>query len=193
MPDDTRERATRADARRNRDAILESASRLLVADPRANMAQVAAAAGVGRVTLYAHFASRAELVGATFERALALAEAELARLDLEVDAWTALERLVDSSWRIVDASRGVLAAAELELGPEAVRAMHDQPMRRVRALLARGRQAEVMRADQPLDWQVACFLSILHAAAAEVDAGRLDEAAAGGLIRSTIRSLLRVG
>jgi len=48
-----------------------------------------------------------------------------------------------------------------------------------------------MRTDQPIEWQIACFVAIVHGAATEVESGRLDEAEAGGLVLSTLRSVLR--
>ncbi len=52
----------RADARANRDRILESARDALAADPAASLNSIAKAAGVGAGTLYRHFPSREALV-----------------------------------------------------------------------------------------------------------------------------------
>src|SRR3954447_26955252 len=60
-------RTTRIDARRSRERILAAAGPLLEADPRATMAEVAAAAKLGRSTLHRHFATRVDLVGALEE------------------------------------------------------------------------------------------------------------------------------
>jgi serine phosphatase RsbU (regulator of sigma subunit) len=51
----------RSDARRNRERILEAASRLFEQSPTATLADVAVAAGVSRSTLYRHFSGRGEL------------------------------------------------------------------------------------------------------------------------------------
>ena len=57
-------RERRADARRNIAAILDAALLCLARDPDASIADIAQAAGVGRVTLYGHFKSRADLIDA---------------------------------------------------------------------------------------------------------------------------------
>jgi serine phosphatase RsbU (regulator of sigma subunit) len=60
--------AARSDARENRERILEAASRLLAQSPTATLADVAAAAGISRSTLYRHFPGREGLIAALRER-----------------------------------------------------------------------------------------------------------------------------
>jgi TetR/AcrR family transcriptional repressor of mexCD-oprJ operon len=165
-------RATRADARRNVEAILDAALRCLATDPLTSVNDIAKAAGVGRVTLYG--------------RAIEQADEVLDAIDLTGDPRAALARLIASSWQIVDRSRTLLLAAERELPAERIRAHHDQPMRRVRALLQRGRRDGAFRADLPTDWLVATFYGILHGAAAEITAGRLDPDGAAEVITATL-------
>lgn len=178
--------ARRADARRNIAAILEAALDCLARDPQASIADIAAAAGLGRITLYGHFSSRLELLDATFAYALEQADRVLAAVDLSGDPRAALTRLIASSWQIIDRYRGALTAAGGELPPERVRAHHGQPMSRVEALLERGQQAGVFRTDLPLDWLVALFYTVMHGAATEITAGRLPASDAARVITATL-------
>jgi len=180
-------RAPRADARRNVEAILRAGETCLSRDPESSVAAIAAEAGVGRVTLYGHFPSRADLVGAVFAEVVRSSNEVLEAVDTSGDPEPALRRLVASSWRIVHRYRSILAAAERELSPEQVRTTHDTHLLRLTDLLERGRQTGDFRADVPTSWLAATCMSLMHAAAAEVNAGRLtDEVAAYAVIETVV-------
>lgn len=174
--------ARRADAVRNVERILAAAITCLSERPNATMADIATEAGLGRVTLYGHFASRPALIDAVVARVIERGEKTLAAVDLDGDPREALTRLVSSSWQLVDQSRSVIAAAQGELSPERIRQLHDAPAARVEALIERGRGTGAFRTDMPTSWQVAVLHQILHGAAAEIAAGRLDPAEAPDLI-----------
>ena len=190
MPEVQKERTKRADAVRNKDAIIDAALTRLSDNPGASMAEIARVAGVGRVTLYGHFADRKDLVGAVFERAMDRAEAELVAVDIEQDTWNSLQEIVQSSWRVLHQFNALLAAAEPYLSADQIRAHHDKPLARVISVLEKGRSEGIFRTDHSLTWQAACFYAILHSAAAEIRAERLDEVAAAKILPSTIRALL---
>jgi TetR/AcrR family transcriptional repressor of mexCD-oprJ operon len=190
MANAARERAVRSDSTRNREAILQAAAECLSADPNASLADIARAAGIARITLYGHFSSRDELVTELVRTSMARVEAELASVDLGGDAWQALESWVASSWRLVN-SLGVLrGVAEQALPAEVMHRSHEDPRTRVEHLLARGRADGSFRDDCSIAWQTACFFSLLHGAAAEVRAGRIDEAEAHESLFPTLRALL---
>ena len=186
----TTTRPTRSDALRNRDAILDAALECLAVDPNASMADIAKAAGVGRVTVYGHFSSREQLLESVLVRTIDRSEAELAELDLEGDPLAALDRLVRRSWRIVDTFHRLLGAAEESLSNDRIIAHHAEPMARVRALIERGQREGVMRRDLGAEWLTSCFTALLHAAAGELRAGRLAEADADQVVAATVVSLL---
>jgi TetR/AcrR family transcriptional regulator, mexCD-oprJ operon repressor len=181
----------RADAERNIAAILDAGLVCFSRNPDASVTEVARAAGVGRVTLYGHFPSRQALVDAVLAHAIGQAHAVLDAEAVDHGAATdALSRLIRSSWRVVDHHRSLLAAAQRELPSARIRRHHDQAMARVERLIARGQDEGEFRTDLPRPWLVATFYSLMHAAAEEVDAGRLDPAQAGGVLATTILAAL---
>ena len=62
-------RPRRRDAGENLDALLDAAARVLADDPAATITEIAAAAGLGRVTAWRHLGSREELLALLHDRA----------------------------------------------------------------------------------------------------------------------------
>lgn len=185
-----RQRAVRSDSIRNRGAILDAAGQLLSADPHASLTDIAKAAGVGRVTLYSHFSSRDELLGALLHHSMARIERTLSGVDLDGDPWQALDALVAASWQLL-AELATLRGIVGQALPVELHAGHDQPRDRVAHLFDRGRREGAFRADQPLGWQVACYFSLLHGAASEVQAGQVTQSEVEANLGETVRALLR--
>jgi AcrR family transcriptional regulator len=185
------DRRRRVDAERNIVAILDAGLACFSRSADASVAEVARAAGVGRVTLYGHFPSRQALTDAVLAHAIGKANTALDAVAIDHGpAPEALFRLVGSSWRIVDQHRTLLAAAQAHLPPERIRHHHDQAMARVERLIARGQAEGEFRTDLPRSWLVATFYSLMHTAAEEVDAGRLDPDQAAGVLTATIVAAL---
>src|SRR3954471_11713870 len=89
------ERSLRADARRNREAVLDAAGELFAQRGDAvQMDEIAERAGLGVGTLYRHFADKqallAAIIGRRFEAMTALARAA----DETEDPWSAFETLL---------------------------------------------------------------------------------------------------
>lgn len=179
-------RTRRADARRNAAAILDAATDCLARDPEMTIADIAAAAGVGRITLYGHFKTRAELVDAVLSRTIEHADAILGATDTAGDPPEALARLVASSWQIVHQFRNILIAAHRELSAERIRGVHDPILRRVRDLIERGQAAAAFRRDLPGQWLTTTTFSLMHAAAEDAAAGRVQADDAARLITATL-------
>ena len=180
----------RADARKNIAAILDAATDCLARDPEVSVGEIAKAAGLGRVTLYAHFESRAALVAAVANRAIEQTNAQLAALDLSGDATTALSRLLEATWHLSRRFGAVVVAAEQALPREQIDAAHGQLVRRTERVVRRGRRAGAFRTDMPLSWQVMTIQSVLHGALSAVHADQLKESDAPALFRRTVLAVL---
>lgn len=181
---DTRDQ--RADARRNVEAILAAAQHCLSQDPQATIAHIARAAGVGRVTLYGHFKTRAELVDAVFARVSAQSSEILNSVDTTGDAAAALVRLSETTWEIVHGFNTIRLAAMGELPEERIREHHDAHLRRLDALIARGQRSGAFRRDVPRHWLVGTCYRVMHGAADDCAAGRLKHEDAGRLVAATL-------
>ena len=181
----------RAVAERNVEAILDAAEALLERHAEATIAGVAAEAGVSRVTVYAHFPTREELLEAVVERAVrhasvALDSAEPSR----GPAVDALDRVIAAGWSELDRHSTIADAAAKQLSPTALTRAHRAGRQRIRELIERGRDDGSFRTDVPTDWLVATFFALMHACGEEVRAGRLKRRAAPDALRRTIRDAL---
>ena len=114
---------------------------------------IAAAAGVGRVTLYGHFPSREALIMALLHHTMAEVEQAMSAVDLSAEPQVALDNLVRSSWQVLSGLTALLGAVEQSLPRDAVRIAHAAPLARVHDVFARGRASGAFRDDQSLAWQ----------------------------------------
>lgn len=185
-----RERPTRADATRNREAIIDASLTTLNVSPRASMGEIAAAAGVSRSTLYSHFASRQTLVVTTLNRMLSHANAQFAALDPTLSPENAVAALVGTSWKLLGQFHGVSAAAVGHVSPQELRRLHDEPADHIRRLLARGRDDGSFRIDQDLSWQVECVYAISRAGAALLKTARSAQVDPSAEVVTSLRAVL---
>lgn len=168
--------ARRADARQNAEKIVRAAVTCLGRNAEASMNDIAREAGVGRVTLYGHFPSREALVEAALIRLLADGDEVLAAVDLGGDPRDGLRALMESGWLLIAQAASVLRAAQEALPSGRVQELHAKPEQRVHDLICRGQTEGVFRADFPADLLASVLHHILHGAAEDVAAGRLDPA-----------------
>jgi TetR/AcrR family transcriptional regulator, mexCD-oprJ operon repressor len=165
----------RAIAERNVTAILDAVEDLLERRAPASISAVAAQAGVSRVTVYAHFPTWEKLLEAAVERAVrqTMAALQAARPD-QGPPVQALERMLAAAWRHL-ARYGAMAQAVAEqLSPEAVTRTHQAAHQTIGALLQRGQADGSFRTDVPAGWLITACITLIHACAEEVRAGRID-------------------
>ncbi|HEX3611489.1 MAG TPA: TetR family transcriptional regulator [Sporichthyaceae bacterium] len=144
------DRPLRADARRNRDALLAAAAQAFAAEgPEATLEAIAAAAGVGIGTLYRHFPTREALVEAAYRNELARlcdsAEELLATLPAAQAVREWMERFVDyavTKRGMSDALRALIAA-----GGNPFAQSRDLMLKALQTLLDAGTAAGTVRPD----------------------------------------------
>jgi TetR/AcrR family transcriptional repressor of mexCD-oprJ operon len=175
---------------RNREAILAAGLDVLARRPDAGLAEVARVSGLTRTTVYAHFATREDLV----EEALRRAVAETARAIDESDpgsgpAAEALQRVVAASWRQVARHAGLVDTVSRVLGARAAD-LHAPVRDRLQTLLQRGRSEGSFRADVPESWLLTAYFALVHAAGREVAAGAMQPAEAEQALSRTLLAAL---
>jgi AcrR family transcriptional regulator len=149
------ERPLRADARRNRERLLEAARAVLAEDGvECQVPEIARRAGVGVGTLYRHFPTKESLIAAVAQDHFARM-AGLAREALAADgpAWERFEALMRESGRRFAADRGVAEILSGDPGRMHRLALHEKGDLHalVGELMAEAKDEGSMRADAQAD------------------------------------------
>lgn len=184
----------RSDARRRRLSILDAAISLLNAPTDPSLEAIAAAAGVTRQTVYAHFPSRDVLLAAALDRVTGEAMAELDAVDLDAGSATdALLRLLDASARVAARHRLLFQrTTAVPVTPQEDLERHQPVTARLVRVIARGQRDGEFDDRLPADWLAALTVRIGHAAGDEADAGRMSRARAAAVLRISLLRLLGV-
>jgi AcrR family transcriptional regulator len=180
----------RADAERSVAAILDAAVEALASDPDASVSAIAKRAGLVRATVYVHFPTREDLIGAITERAIAEATDALkaARPD-EGDPEAALERVLVTSWQSLGRYHA-LVHINTRLGHEHLRRLHEPVFHLITPLLIRGQQTGAFNPELPIAWMLTVLLELIHAASLSVTSGTLpSDKAQRALVDSTLGAL----
>ena len=145
----------RADARRNRDLLLEKAAEAFEQrGVEAPLDEIARQAGVGIGTLYRHYPTRDALVKAVYRREVETLCERVDELRAEHDAVTALSIWMRSFAVYVARKRGMATALKAMIGAdsELFRESHQRIEAAITALVRAAADAGAIRSDvEPMD------------------------------------------
>jgi AcrR family transcriptional regulator len=140
----------RADARRNREALLAAATAVFGEQSlQASLDEIARRAGVGNATLYRHFPTRAHLVRAVFAGRLRVYR-DAARAALEDDdPWQGFADFVRTVCALQASDRGLAELVTIIGGEpgDALDAVRVSTLADFRRLIARAQRAAALRED----------------------------------------------
>jgi TetR/AcrR family transcriptional repressor of mexCD-oprJ operon len=161
----------RSDATRNREAILSAGFEVLSRKPDAGLTEVARLSGLTRTTVYAHFASREELLAELLRRAVEHATRAIdASNPAQGPAEVALQRVLAASWQQVAHHAQLTEAIGHILGERAAE-LHAPVELRLSELVSRGRREGAFRDDVPVPWLLTVYFALVHAAGRQVANG----------------------
>jgi len=185
-----RRRRRRSDAERSAAAVLDAAVRVLGRHPDAKVDEVAAAAGVTRQTVYAHYPSRPQLVAAVLDRITA--ESLAALDDLDEPGRTATEALLgwlDVTWRLFDRYPLLRHPSVTAVEPAESDRQHAPIAERLDRLIRRGQATGEFDPTLSPAWLLPATIALGHAAGGEVAAGRITTTQAVEALRHSILRL----
>jgi AcrR family transcriptional regulator len=166
------QRRRRADAERSVARILEAALDALASDPEASMAEIARRAGVVRATVYVHFPTRESLLDAVTHRAISEVTQVIEAAEPEHgEPADALRRVLTAAWRTLGRFHA-LVSINTRLPQAELHHRHHSVLATLEPLIQRGRRDGTFRSDVSAAWHLSMIMALVHAASAEVQAGR---------------------
>lgn len=171
----------RADASRNHQAVIAAGFEVLSRHPDASMQDIAAASGLGRTTVYRHFASREALITALFEEIFTDATRTVVEILAETHAPTEVFPRLARELLALGDRYGFLEAHRV-LGEQVRRQPREEPLLAwLDAQIAAGTVKPLGAA-----WIQAAFGGLIGAAFEEIHAGHETRATATDKLSATL-------
>jgi len=150
------------------------------------MAEIARRAGVVRATVYVHFPTRESLLAAVTHRAISEVTELIEAAEPERgDPAEALRRVVAAAWRGLGRFHA-LVAINARLPPAELHRRHESVLASLEPLIERGQRDGTFRADVSAAWHLSMVLALVHAASAELQAGRVPAAEVESAVVETV-------
>jgi AcrR family transcriptional regulator len=182
-----RTRRRRADAERSVERILAAAVDALAEDPDASMSAIARRAGVVRATVYVHYPAREDLLAAVADHAIREVTAVIDDAEPERgEPADALRRVIAAAWRTLGRYHALVEITTSTHSADQLHDRHAPVLGRLLPLIERGQAAGAFRADVPPSWHLGMLLALIHAASAELTAGRIPADRAEEAVAETV-------
>ena len=171
---------------RSRESLLDAALALLSENPAASLSDVAERAGVGRATLYRHFASREDLVRALARECLRRTDEDLAPVaEQGLTGRAALEAVIRRIMPLARQFHFLLSLWNVAEEDEQVREMYERQLDQLSALVDETKAEGAIDPSVSTAWVVASFDAQLAAAWWMIGRGLFTtEQAADAVIRA---------
>jgi len=169
--------------------VLEAGLALLGQDPTLSMQEVAEASGLGRTTIYRHFADREELLDAVLGQSIERTTRRVAAVPIE--GRDPAEVIRDLAAIVLDDcfAYGPLIANRSSTS-RAIQASRDPSRSLIRRFIEDAAERGDVRRDLPPRWLHITFQAICLQALDEVRAGRLSEPDAHVLVGESLVDIL---
>lgn len=170
------------------ESILDTASRVLAASPRASLADVAAAAGISRTTLFSRYATRDALLEGLAIDALERIDDVCSEAGVDDETRDPLLALAELTRLLIPiGSRLCFLLRERSLDENTtINARWEALGVRLEGMIRRGQERGTIRADLSTRWIDAAWWNLMVAAWEMIEAGRLAPADADRLVLSTL-------
>ncbi|REK06697.1 MAG: TetR/AcrR family transcriptional regulator [Planctomycetota bacterium] len=169
-----------------RGELLDAALRALSADPTATLSDVAAAAGVRRVTLHRHFGSRDDLLRELALRSLASMDAACEAAAGNAASYTAaLRAIVEALVPVGDRFHFLWKLSAVWEDPQVAARVAEQN-RELSVLVDHAKQEGGIAADVPNAWVLAAVEAVVFAALSAAREGNIAVNDAGRLAGRTL-------
>ncbi len=157
------------------EVLLSSATQTLAADPGASLADVAAAAGVSRTTIFSRYPTRAALLEAVALDGIARLEHAYESAGVKTSPAPAVSVLTDLVGRLIPLGPHIaFLFRERTLDDNEAVQSHLMALQELDiALLARAQTEGDLRQDAPIAWLARSLDALVYAAWEGVDAGEL--------------------
>ncbi|GAA3003710.1 TetR/AcrR family transcriptional regulator [Actinokineospora diospyrosa] len=169
---------------RTAKSILEIAAEVLVRDATASLAQVAAAAGIGRTTLHKRYPTRQHLLVAVAEESLDILDRAVTEA-IGDDPGESLRDLVDALVPLGPRLEFLLRQPSLDAEPE-LQARWVQVDRPLTEFMGRVAEAGLLRPGVAPWWAVSSLYAVAYTAWEGVALGKLAPLDAAGLAYGTL-------